>query len=79
MDVGNPIAPTRDEDPGRWLVRGKQCFSYFKALDGKADITGGDENQELLQQARNENAKIDNKVKFMDWISISVSLLRIKL
>lgn len=45
---------------------GKQCFSYFKALDGKADITGGDVNQELLHQARTENAKIDNKVKFME-------------
>jgi ubiquinone/menaquinone biosynthesis C-methylase UbiE len=45
---------------------GKQCFSYFKKMDGQADITGGDVNAELLGQARLENAKYNNSVKFID-------------
>ncbi len=45
---------------------GKQCFLFYKALEGEADITGGDVNQELLNQARLENAKIGNRIKFID-------------
>jgi ubiquinone/menaquinone biosynthesis C-methylase UbiE len=45
---------------------GKQCFSFYNHLNGNADITGGDVSAELLKQAREENAKIGNKVKFMD-------------
>lgn len=45
---------------------GKQCFSYYKELDGDCDITGGDVNKELLSQARKENEKYGNSVKFMD-------------
>lgn len=45
---------------------GKQCFLFYKALEGAADITGGDVNQELLQQARQENAKIGNRIRFID-------------
>jgi ubiquinone/menaquinone biosynthesis C-methylase UbiE len=44
---------------------GKQCFSYFKHLDGQAKITGGDVSDELLSQARKENQKINNAVTFM--------------
>jgi len=44
---------------------GKQCFSYYKHLDGQAQITGGDVSDELLTQAREENKKINNAVKFM--------------
>jgi ubiquinone/menaquinone biosynthesis C-methylase UbiE len=45
---------------------GKQCFLFYKALQGDADITGGDVNPELLAQARQENAKIGNRIKIID-------------
>lgn len=45
---------------------GKQCFLFYKALEGEADITGGDVNSELLDRARQENAKIGNRIKFID-------------
>lgn len=45
---------------------GKQCFLFYKALEGEADITGGDVNPELLEKARLENAKIGNRIKFVD-------------
>jgi ubiquinone/menaquinone biosynthesis C-methylase UbiE len=45
---------------------GKQCFLLYKALEGDADITGGDVNHQLLEQARLENAKIGNRIKFID-------------
>ena len=45
---------------------GKQCFSYFSHLKGNADITGGDVSAELLSQARSENAKTGNRVKFTE-------------
>ncbi len=44
---------------------GKQCFSYYKHLDGQAKITGGDVSEELLSQARLENQKVNNAVTFM--------------
>lgn len=43
---------------------GKQCFSFYAALDGQADITGGDVSESLLQQARKENAKTGEKIGF---------------
>lgn len=45
---------------------GKQCFSYFKTLNGQAEIIGGDVNAELLSQARKENEKYNNAVKFTE-------------
>lgn len=45
---------------------GKQCFSYYTALQGQAEITGTDVNQDLLDQAKKENAKYQNAVKFTD-------------
>lgn len=45
---------------------GKQCFLFYKALEGKANITGGDVNQELLEKARQDNAKIGNRIKLID-------------
>jgi ubiquinone/menaquinone biosynthesis C-methylase UbiE len=45
---------------------GKQCFVFYKALEGDADITGGDVNAELLEKARQENAKIGNRIKLID-------------
>lgn len=43
---------------------GKQCFSFYNYLYGDCDITGGDVSEELLQQAKLENKKVDNKVTF---------------
>jgi len=45
---------------------GKQCFLFYKALEGDAEITGGDVNPELLDKARQENAKIGNRIKLID-------------
>jgi len=45
---------------------GKQCFLFYKVLEGDADITGGDVNRELLEKARQENAKIGNRIKLID-------------
>jgi ubiquinone/menaquinone biosynthesis C-methylase UbiE len=43
---------------------GKQCFVFFEALEGDADITGGDVSEELLAKAIQENAKTGHKVAF---------------
>ena len=41
---------------------GKQCFSFYKYLEGKAEIHGGDVNVELLNQARETNQKMGNPI-----------------
>ena len=48
---------------------GKQCFSYYDALEGNADITGGDVSGDLLDQARAENQRrgIDIKFDYLDF------------
>ncbi len=45
---------------------GKQCFSYFNELKGNAEITGGDVSADLLGQARAENTRTGNRVKFTE-------------
>lgn len=45
---------------------GKQCFSFFNYLKRETDITGGDVNAELLAQARLENKKTSERIKFID-------------
>ena len=45
---------------------GKQCFVFFNKLEGEAEITGGDVSPELLAQARQENAKTGNRIKFTE-------------
>jgi ubiquinone/menaquinone biosynthesis C-methylase UbiE len=60
----SPQKSTRILDVG--CGAGKQCFLFYKALEGDADITGGDVNPELLEKARQENAKIGNRIKFID-------------
>lgn len=45
---------------------GKQCFSYHNFLNGDADITGGDVNEELLSQAKLENQKQKTGMKFIE-------------
>jgi ubiquinone/menaquinone biosynthesis C-methylase UbiE len=37
---------------------GKQLLAFHKYLDGEANITGGDVNEQLLEQARDRNASI---------------------
>jgi len=43
---------------------GKQCFSYYDRLNGNAAITGGDVSENLLQQARDEDARRHSGMKF---------------
>jgi len=43
---------------------GKQCFSYLAHLNGKAEITGADVSEELLAKAKEENAKLGDRVTF---------------
>ncbi len=45
---------------------GKQCFSFYNALGGEAEITGGDVNPELLAQARASAAQSGANVKLVD-------------
>jgi len=45
---------------------GKQCFSYHKYLQGSAEIHGGDVNMELLNQARETNAKMGSPIQFRE-------------
>jgi ubiquinone/menaquinone biosynthesis C-methylase UbiE len=44
---------------------GKQCFVFHQALEGQAQITGGDVSQELLSQARLENERRKAGIKFI--------------
>jgi SAM-dependent methyltransferase len=39
---------------------------FYKSLDGKCKITGGDVNAALLAQARSENAKIGHPITFTE-------------
>ena len=64
LHIINPQKGSKILDVG--CGAGKQCFLFYKALEGEADITGGDVNQELLEKARQENAKIGNRIKFID-------------
>ncbi|MCX8025350.1 MAG: methyltransferase domain-containing protein [Thermanaerothrix sp.] len=43
---------------------GKQCFVFHKHLEGKAEIIGGDVNEELLAQARQENQNRGANIQF---------------
>lgn len=44
---------------------GKQCFSYYDRLKGQAYITGGDVSEELLKQARDEDARRKSGMSFV--------------
>lgn len=44
---------------------GKQCFSYYDYLNGKATITGGDVSEDLLNQAREEDKRRSSGMKFV--------------
>ena len=45
---------------------GKQCFVFHQALQGQADITGGDVSADLLAQARLEDEKRKTGMRFME-------------
>ena len=45
---------------------GKQCFVFHAALNGQAEITGGDISLELLQQARQEDTRRASGIKFIE-------------
>jgi ubiquinone/menaquinone biosynthesis C-methylase UbiE len=45
---------------------GKQVLSFYRYLEGQADITGGDVNPELLEQARQESERRGANVRFTD-------------
>jgi ubiquinone/menaquinone biosynthesis C-methylase UbiE len=64
LHILNPQKGTNILDVG--CGAGKQCFLFYKALEGEADITGGDVNRELLEKARQDNDKIGNRIKFID-------------
>ena len=51
---------------------GKQCFSFYDTLNGKADITGVDVSDELLNQARLKLA-VAIHLSISIWTSISRS------
>jgi ubiquinone/menaquinone biosynthesis C-methylase UbiE len=64
LHIINPQKSSKILDIG--CGAGKQCFLFYNALEGEADITGGDVNAELLEKARQENAKIGNRIKLID-------------
>lgn len=43
---------------------GKQCFSFYKYLEGDCEITGGDVSQDMLEQAKRDNLINNSKIKF---------------
>src|SRR5512140_1268005 len=43
---------------------GKQCFLYSDFTDRKAEIVGGDVNNELLERARAKNKERGDQVRF---------------
>ncbi len=45
---------------------GKQCFSFYKHLQGQAKITGGDVSQELLSQARQQASQNRLPIEFIE-------------
>ena len=63
LDLLKPTADDRILDVA--CGAGKQCILYYETTEGKAEITGGDVNEELLDKARSENAKLGNPLKLM--------------
>jgi ubiquinone/menaquinone biosynthesis C-methylase UbiE len=61
------IQPARDShilDVG--CGSGKQCFSYYNFLAGKAQITGGDVNPDMIAQARQTAQKAGAQIQFIE-------------
>jgi len=64
LEVLRPRAGSRILDVG--CGAGKQCFVFWDALQGKADITGGDVSPELLATARAANARNGSAITFTE-------------
>ncbi len=45
---------------------GKQCFSFYQAIDGDGEITGGDVSTDLLNQARLMSEKTHQPARFVE-------------
>jgi ubiquinone/menaquinone biosynthesis C-methylase UbiE len=63
LEVLKPQAGSRILDVG--CGAGKQCFVFWDALHGKAEITGGDVSPELLA-TRAENARTGDAIRFTE-------------
>jgi len=68
-DIDKWMLDLIDLQPGTKILdvgcgSGKQCFSYYDTLKGKAEITGGDVSQELLAQAVEENKRRGANIRF---------------
>jgi ubiquinone/menaquinone biosynthesis C-methylase UbiE len=45
---------------------GKQCVAFYNALEGEAEITGGDVSDDLLAQAEARNAELGDPMRFIE-------------
>jgi len=63
VEVLKPQSGTKILDVG--CGAGKQCFLYSDFTKRKAEITGGDFSNELLDMARTKNAERKDNIKFM--------------
>ncbi len=63
LDITKPAAGSRILDVG--CGSGKQLLAFHKYLDGKAEITGGDVNPDLLAEARSRNVEMGNPWKLV--------------
>ena len=64
LEVLKPQAGSRILDVG--CGAGKQCFVFWDALHGKAEITGGDVSPELLATARAANPRTGDAIRFTE-------------
>jgi ubiquinone/menaquinone biosynthesis C-methylase UbiE len=64
LEILQPRPGTQILDVG--CGSGKQCFSFYNHLNGQAEITGGEVNLDLLNQAREANQKIGSPMKFIE-------------
>ena len=67
VELLNPAPNSKILDVG--CGAGKQCFLYHDYTKGKAEITGGDFSEELLDKARgiNKQRGLDIKFMFLDF------------